>query len=339
MADENKAVVTQQEYGRPKGGKFRRHCARWWWVHLIIFICIAVLVVCLVIFVGVPHIAQQRINKATLEVQSIVVTHTQSENFTMSIGSTIHADDSVHAVIDPFVGEMYLEDLEPHTPFAEVNFPQTSSKSHQIVNVTQQFVPIKNMEAFTTFNTWLLLNETLRVTVKGKTHVKVSGIGKKFSVDFKKTITMPGIQDFKGTTVPESEISIMPDDNGDNFKGITTIPNRSIVTFEIGNVSFHNYLLGEEIGTVYIDNMILRPGVNNYSMHANISQAPVLEAIAQKPYCQTGIIPFQLRGKTVFNHGQPLSYFADALASANQTVEIDIGTDLKAALNYTLSCS
>lgn len=48
MSD-NKPVVTQQEdHVKPKGGKFRRHCAKWWWVHLIVFIAIVLLVVLLV---------------------------------------------------------------------------------------------------------------------------------------------------------------------------------------------------------------------------------------------------------------------------------------------------
>ena len=110
-------------------------------------------------------------------------------------------------------------------------------------------------------------------------------------------------------------------------------------TIQQGNASFHNYLLGAEIGTVYIDNITLKPGMNNFSMHANISQVPVLSAIAERPYCEDGILPFQLRGKEVFNHGQPLSYYADALASSNQTVEIDIGYDLKKDLNYNVTCS
>lgn len=106
-----------------------------------------------------------------------------------------------------------------------------------------------------------------------------------------------------------------------------------------GNVSFHNYLLGAEIGTVYVDDMVLVPGLKNeFKMHANISQGPVLTAMTEKPYCESGKIPFQLRGKTVFNHGQPLSYYADSLATSNQTVEIDLAGPLKSDLNLTIAC-
>merc|ERR1712000_630808 len=36
------------------------HCKKFWWAYLIAFCCIVVLVVCLVIFVGVPNIAQDK---------------------------------------------------------------------------------------------------------------------------------------------------------------------------------------------------------------------------------------------------------------------------------------
>lgn len=97
------------------------------------------------------------------------------------------------------------------------------------------------------------------------------------------------------------------------------------------------------VGTTYMDNMVLRPGLNNFTMHANISQAPVLSALGKKPYCeQDGLLPFQLSGKEVINNGEHLSYYADALGSGNQTVDIPIGADLVRdypTLFKSISCS
>jgi hypothetical protein len=88
-----------------------------------------------------------------------------------------------------------------------------------------------------------------------------------------------------------------------------------------------------------MDNLTLRPGINNVSLHANIQQQPVLTAAGTRPYCENGIIPFQLGGKDVVNNGQRIPYFADALASANQTVDINIGAALKKSLNIDLQCA
>lgn len=144
------------------------------------------------ILVGVPRIAQSKLDAAELIIDGITVTNTQTQNMTMSINSTIRSDGQVHATIDPFRGSMYLEDRLPHTPFAKINFPQTTSEAHQTVNVTQ-FLEIEDVEALTIFNTWLLANESLRVTVVGDTHVHVRGISRAYPVTFRKTVTMPGM--------------------------------------------------------------------------------------------------------------------------------------------------
>lgn len=105
-----------------------------------------------------------------------------------------------------------------------------------------------------------------------------------------------------------------------------------------GNATFTSYLLGQNVGDTHMDNMILRPGLNNFTIAANISQGAVVNAIQEKPYCQNGgLMPFQLTGKSVVNHGQPLSYYAEALGAANQTVILPIGADLKKD-NITLAC-
>lgn len=145
------------------------------------------------LLVGVPKIAQQKLDDAELILDGIIVTNTRSQNFSMSINSTIKSDGSVHAKIDGFQGVMYLEDYEPHTPFAKIDFPETTSDALQTVNVTQ-FVPIENVEALTRFNTWLLVNDSVRVTVEGDTHVHVRGIARSYKVTFKKTISIPGRQ-------------------------------------------------------------------------------------------------------------------------------------------------
>lgn len=340
MSDNDKPSTTQVEaYDAPKKRGCLGHLKKFWWAYLIGFIIVVVVVVCLIIFVAIPKIAQQKIDAASLSIEGIVVTNTQSQNFTMAINSTIRTDGSVKAVIAGFVGEMYLEDLLPHTPFAAISFPETTSDALQTVNVSQ-FIPITNMAAFTTFNTWLLHNTTLRVTVAGNTNIQVHGISKNYPVTFSKTIEMPGLQNFDGSNVTDSTISLEADKNGDNFRGFVTIPNRSLVTFEIGNVTFDSYLLGEYVGVSYLDNVVLVPGgPNNFSMHSNISQAPVLNAVQLKPYCeQSGELPFQLTGKAVVNHGQPLTYYSDALGSGNVTMQIPIGYDLKKDLNITLPC-
>lgn len=97
-----------------------------------------------------------------------------------------------------------------------------------------------------------------------------------------------------------------------------------------GNVTFNTYLNGSLVGNSYINNVLLAPGNNTFAFRASIEQSPILSAVQTEPWCQTGIVPMDLSGKAVVNHGQPLAYFADALGSHNTTVQLDLGTPLRA---------
>lgn len=82
----------------------------------------------------------------------------------------------------------------------------------------------------------------------------------------------------------------------------------------------------------------MRPGINNFTMHANISQTPILQVIQQRPFCEDGVLPMQLRGENVVNNGQVLTYYRDSLSQTNQSVSIDVGADLT-ELGLTITCS
>ncbi|OHF01333.1 hypothetical protein CORC01_03366 [Colletotrichum orchidophilum] len=325
-------------YGGGKRKTCMRHCARFWWIHLIGGIAGILLVTLLIILVAVPKIAQKKIDDAQLTVDGIIVSNTKPNSYNMAINSTLRSDGSVKATIEPFDGIMYLTDLPEKKAFVNLKFPETKSVKLQTVNISQP-VEITDMAAFTTFNTWLQNNESVRVTVEGNTHVKVNGIARRYGVTFRNTMTLKGLNGYKGLNVTDNTISLTPDAQGDNFKGHVSIPNHSVLTLEIGNASFTNLLHGQDIGTVYLDNLVLYPGMNNVTMRANISQAPVLAALGTKPACDTGVIPFSLRGKDVISNGQRLPYFGDALSSGEVVTDINIGASLKKSLNITITCT
>lgn len=321
----------------PKKRGFLGHLKRFWWAYLLLLICIVVLVVCLVIFVGVPKIAQQKVNDAKLEIQGVNVINTKPDSITLQINSTITTDGSIKANIDGFDGVMYLEDLPGQTPFLNISFPKTNGDKHQLVNISQD-INIGDHDAFNTFNIWFAANETLNVTVYGKTKVKPSGLSTKFDVTFKKTINMKGLNLFNGTTVNGGKIDITAKKGQPNFKATADIPNASYFTLDIGNATFTNFIDNTNIGNLTIPNLLLVPGSNKVPITADLDQLSVLQEVQSTKYCKTGIIPVKLRGSAVVRDGQTLQYFLDGLSANNETVPMDIGSIIKNSLGTTVSC-
>lgn len=317
-------------------GKFKASLKRFWWAYLLFFLCAVVLAVMLMIFVGVKNIAQGKIDNATLEVLGISCTNTTESTFTLGINTTLKSG-TTKATVSKFKGVMYLEDEPSHAPFVTIDFPEVKNKKFQTVNITQN-VEITDTEALARFNTWLLANDSLRVTVEGHPTVKVPGISKKYGVTFKKTVTLTGLSGFAGIASYNGSISLSNFTDGTNFHTTAVIPNHSLVTFEIGNVTFVNFLNGANVGNTYLDNVVLYPGNNTFPFRSSISQSPVLTAVQTQPYCEKGIVPFELSGRSVLNNGQNLTYFTEALAAHNTTIEIDIDTPLE-ALGLSPKCS
>lgn len=329
----NKGEETQVENShvgeKPRRGGCGRFLRKFWWAILIILAICALVIILPLVLVGFPRIIQDKVNSSTLHIDGISLTHTETDTALIQINSTVSSSNAIHATIDAFTAQMYLEDKLPHTPFASLQMPETKT-GLAIVNLTQT-INGTQLQPFIDFNSWYLWNESFPVTVEGETYVHVKGL-KATKVTFKKTITLQGINGFKGLKVTSANITLEPDAQGDNFHGFADIPNVSILTLDIGNATFANYFNKTNIGTLYIDDMFIVPGINNVSLRANISQAPVLTALSTPPYCSTGILPFDLMGESVVNNGQQIPYFAGALALHAQSTSINVG----AALEQTL---
>ncbi|RDA95980.1 hypothetical protein CP533_5874 [Ophiocordyceps camponoti-saundersi (nom. inval.)] len=344
MSSDAKIMTSQTQndaqVGRGKNRGCVNHCKRFWWAYLLLLCCIVALVVCIIIFVAVPKIAQRKMDESKLEIQGVHVLNTKVDSYLMEINSTITTDGSIHAHIDAFQGNLFLisDKGENTVPFATLDFPETSSDKLVLVNISQT-VQIRDRVAFTEFNTLFYQRKSLRVRLSGKTRVQPSGLGKRFDVDFIKYLDFKGLDLFNGTKV-DGVVDVAAAPGSPNFKGTADIPNSSDFTLEVGNVSFTNFVAGRNIGSMTINNLLLRPGSNKVDVEAELDQLQVLEIIGTRPYCETGIVPFELLATNVTHDGQRLDYFANALASRNQSVDIDIGSILRKTIpSYKLSCS
>lgn len=326
MSDSDKGQTTlsdsHHEHGQeaPKKG-CKAHCKRFWWVYLIATVVVIVLAVVLIIFVAVPKIAQSKMNSSELSIESIQISETEPKQYRMQVESTIRTDGKIHATVDGFRGVMYLEETEDHTPFATIDFPQTTAEKESKVSVNQ-IVKVENMDAFTQFNTWLLANETLKMTIEGDTKVHVKGLSKAYGVNFKKTVDLKGLNGFHGLNVIKSDVR--PAQSTDNYNATVAVPNASIMTIDIGNATFENHLDGTPIGLVYMYDLVLKPGKNEVAVRGDMKQLPVITALTSQPYCKDFTLPFELRGKNVTRNGEEIPYFSKALQALTNSVKVDL---------------
>lgn len=178
--------------------------------------------------------AQGKLDAATMDINSIVITQGKTQSYNMAINSTINADESTHATIKAFEGTMYLMDVDPPAAFATLQFPEVESAAEINVIISQEVV-IDNMTSFVLFNAHLIQQKTVRVKVEGDTKIRVSGIARDYPVTFRKEVELTGFDGFNGLNV--SDIKIVAGQTNNNFNGTTHIPNPTVFTLDVVSIA------------------------------------------------------------------------------------------------------
>lgn len=331
------------------------------------------------IFVAVPRIAQSKLDAANLDIDSVVISQVEPDSFNMAINSTILADSGgVQATIRAFEGNMYLlsggDAVASADPFAKFQFPEVESSAAVTVNVSQK-VPVEDVGSLVAFNVQLLSQDFVNVRVEGSTQIRVAGIALDYPVTFSKDLKLKAFNGFAGISVSDISASLA---TTRNFNGTVHIPNPTVFTFVIvsrytcypnpfvfasrlrvfrydinkltvpllsmkqGNTTWNNYIDGgANVGTLYMPNLGIYPGNNDFHVSADIAQGPVLTALGKKPVCEDpqGDLTFQLSGKTVENHGQSIPWLASALAAHNASITMPVGAAVAKVLGSRIPCS
>lgn len=170
------------------GQKLKRHCGRFWWIHLIIFIIVVLVVVLPVIYVAYPNMAQDSINKGTLAILSQSITNPTPDSIELELRSAVLSNSSHHPNLDAFMGSFYLEDAD--TPFLEFEIPAVKAVNGTEAEV-QRRVAITNLDAFSQYTTTNLLSEEYNIYLRGKGGLKLGSLPKT-TVNYNQKITTKG---------------------------------------------------------------------------------------------------------------------------------------------------
>ena len=113
----------------------------------------------------------------------------------------------------------------------------------------------------------------------------------------------------------------LPD--GSNANGTVSIPNPTVMTMAMGNVTLSMSVAGLPIGYSTLPNLVLRPGNNTVPMLAVTNQTAVVGLIFESQY-KSGILPIDIVGNTTSYNGQDLPYYEAALKENKLTIHLDV---------------
>ncbi|KAK5459886.1 hypothetical protein LTS15_004015 [Exophiala xenobiotica] len=301
-----------------KRAKLRRHCARFWWIHVLIFIAIVLIITLPVVFVAYPHLAQSAINKSTLMVTSQSFLNPAPDAVDLDLNSVFLSNSSLHAKLYAFEADLCLENSD--TPFAQLSIPATEAANGTKARVVQR-VPIKNKDQFFAYAKTQILSEEYVVYLKGKGDLKYGKL-QKTNVKYNDKITMKGLNGLKGFNVTDFELITTSHPSDYNANGTVLIPNPTVTTYEMGNITMDMYVGNVWIGNSTLENVVLRPGNNTFPLRALANQTAVVQLLFTD--YKSGIFPVNIVTKGVIYHGEHLPYYEYALQSKNQTNNLNV---------------
>ncbi|KAF2013287.1 hypothetical protein BU24DRAFT_234307 [Aaosphaeria arxii CBS 175.79] len=317
------------------GGRVKNHCRKFWWCDLLVIGVIVVVVVVPIIYVGIPKKAQHDLNASTLEVTSQDVSSPTPNGIHLKLVSLAKSGSSFHPTIEAFEGRLSLDE-EGKNPFIVLPVPETKAEAETEIVVDQQ-LGFADKNNFVEYNKAVMGSESFDVYMNGKTKIRQSGL-QPISVDYHKKITMKGLNKLQGLSISDVEIlrqdAVLED--GSNMVGNVHIPNPSVLTIDLGDVTMNLSIDDQDIGTSLLPALVLKPGNNSYPMQSKIQQLRVISAIRSK--YKNGIVPIAIKGNSSVANGEHLDYFEAAIQGNTVNVELDVGPALaKIGLNITSS--
>jgi hypothetical protein len=314
--------VERVEHVRARnGGGWKRHCARRWWVYLIVTLAVILAVVLGLIFGVLPAIAQKTINESKLTVDGISITEPQPESFTYSQNATVTGHVPVKAHLNPQRIAMFLEPAkgEEFKPFMYLNVSQLDLADSFPINVADYPMEIADKDAFVEFTKLALSVDSFRLALRSRPEL-ASGSLRNF-VDYNKVVDLKGFNGLKGAKIYGSKLLNESMEDGTNMLATLYVNNTSSFEMEVGDLTANFKASGLALGYGVVKNLRLVRGENRVQVNGHL-----LEALAKNAESTQGLLDLGMKitisgNSTVYN-GKHIPWLEAALGALPLDAEV-----------------
>jgi hypothetical protein len=294
------------------GQKAKRHCARWWWLHLLIFCAIFLIIALPLVFVGFPHIAQKGVDDSRLEVTEMRYMDPTPDSMVVTLKAVLHNPTIFTPSLDAFNADLHLITNGTYNEVAMVSLPMPNIhvlKPTSEAVVDAKVAQILNSAELAKFATEVISNENVTTTLVGRTKLHLGKLPST-SVNYNATTTYKGLNGLKGFNCTGLRLNLTAPAGTPNLRGFAFIPNPSVITVAMGNVTLSLSAKAGFIGNATIENFTLVPGNNSLAMTALVNQTRVISSLDTK-----GFVNMTITGISSVYNDKHLTYYETALKS------------------------
>lgn len=212
-------------------------------------------------------------------------------------------------------------------PYLHLPVPAMTVDGNTDLDLPEQTLRIANMTAVTKFLNQTVTSKSTQVGIRGETLVHLGAL--QFPIRLDRTLSLAALNNFEGLAIDDMDLVLPPEGDGTNLRGNITIPNRSGLALDLGDVTF-NILAGEEaIGVVTLAGLALAPGTQSrpfagtlFIDRALTCLGPLLQQ--QAGALASGHMTLNVSGNATVVRGQRVAYVEAVLARARIPADVPI---------------
>lgn len=228
----------------------------------------------------------------------------------------------------------------PSSPYARIPIldQHISSSSGGSLTIDGIIAEVTDPAQIDTWLTSALTQRNTSISVRASTTAWLGAVKLPLTID--KTVTIPGLRNLAGATLAESRLyipALMP--NRTNIAGTMVLPNYSLMTMDMGNVTLNALLSADDsqegekevlIGRVDIRDALLHPGNQSLPFTGEIYLDAILRDLGYIASGQAesvfkgGFITLTASGNQTLVEGQHIGYLEAVLARARIRVEVPL---------------
>ncbi|KAJ5355537.1 uncharacterized protein N7496_012749 [Penicillium cataractarum] len=325
----------------------QKHWRRFWCCYLVAAIIFLAIFLPVFFLVAVPAIAQRIVDDTNLPVHSAQILDPKANQVSFTLDTSLNVPMGLRIRTDPLSLSLFNRDVQPMQPYLVVNLPSYSLKGDTNMTVTQNNTDILNEDQFIKTLTQAVYNKRFTMSAKGSTVGHLGALKAPLTLD--KDIELNGIPLFhyslddlradifdaagldklSGFSIDSARVLIPKEADGTNLVGEANLPNHSVFTFALGNVTLNLMSADLIIGQATILNVILKPGNNTVSLRGRIEISTVLENLSeilavQKAALVDGNLELSASGNSTIYNGVHIKYYEQVLNNLTLVTRVPI---------------
>ncbi|GAB1198105.1 hypothetical protein APSETT444_007413 [Aspergillus pseudonomiae] len=315
--------------------KVQRHFRRFWFCYLLGGVIFLAIFLPLLFVYIIPAIAQKILNDADLPIYAARILDPTPDTVSFSIDTSLKIPAGLSVRIDPFSLSLFNREAKPMVPVIDLSVDSYKLKGTTNISIITNNTAVLDRAQFIQTLTKAVYSKRFTLSAKGSTTGHLGAL--KAGVTLDKDVELDGLDKLSGFSIDAARLILPAEEDGTNLRGTATLPNHSVVTFALGNVTLNLKTAGIVVGQGYLENVVLSPGNNTMPLRATLDIRKVLANLidilgAQVSALMDGKLEISASGNSTVYDGKHIPYFEEVLNNLTITTRIPIMTILSDTL-------